>query len=219
MASITVHHLERSRSQRVLWLLEELGLDYSIERYPRTKAGRAPEALKAIHPLGKSPVLQHGDVVVAESGAIVEYVLDELAGGRMRPAPGTDDFRRYRFYLHFAEGSMMAPLLVKLLFSRVRRAVPVLGKIIAKKVDSAYTVPEITAHVELVEAELAAREWLAGDAPTGADVMMIYPLTAAVERAGIGGSYPNLTAYLDRVRARPAWQRAIERGGPFELER
>ncbi|MCZ7684569.1 MAG: glutathione S-transferase [Sandaracinaceae bacterium] len=193
-------------------------LEYAIESYARTDLGRAPPELRKIHPLGKSPVLQHGDVLVAESGAIVEHVLDELADGRLRPAPGTEDLRRYRFFLHFAEGSMMAPLLVKLVVGRLRKAVPLLGSIIANKVDAAFTVPEIRAQVSFVDSELASRPWLAGDDLTGADIMMSYPLMAARARGGLeAGAYPNLDAYLARIEARPAWQRATERGGGFSI--
>ncbi|MBX3276227.1 MAG: glutathione S-transferase [Sandaracinaceae bacterium] len=214
-----VHHLERSRSQRLLWLLEELELDYTLRTYERTEAARAPAALREVHPLGKSPVLQHGEVVLAESGAIVEHVLDELAGGRLRPPPGTEEHRRYRFFLHFAEGSMGAPLLAKLLFDRVRRAVPFLGNVIANKVDAAFTLGEIRAHLAFVEDALDGREWLAGDELTGADIMMGYPLSAALERGRLTERFPRIEAYLARHTARPAYQRALAKGGPFGLPR
>ncbi|MGE0786552.1 MAG: glutathione S-transferase family protein [Sandaracinaceae bacterium] len=218
MADLLVHHLERSRSQRVLFLLEELGLDYEIVRYERGANDRAPKALRDVHPLGKSPVLQHGDTVVAESGAIVEYVIDELADGRMRPPPGTEAARRYRFFLHFAEGSMMAPLLVKLICSKVRAAIPLVGPMIAGRVDKSFTDAEIRAHLTFVDRELEGREWLASGEPTGADVMMSYPLMAAMSRGGLAGGFPNVRAYLDRIGARPAYRRAIEKGGPVELD-
>jgi len=217
VTDLTVHHLERSRSQRVLWLLEELGLDYTIERYARTDEGRAPRSMKKVHPLGKSPVLTHGDVVLAESGAIVEYVLDELADGRIRPEPGTPEHRDYRGFLHFAEGSMMAPLLVWLIFDRVRSSVPLLGGLIANKVDQTFTLNEVRSHLRFVEAHLDGREWLAGDEPTGADVMMSYPLQAATERVDVGEPFPRIAAYLERIAARPAYRAAAERGGPFEI--
>ena len=162
MTDLIVHHLDHSRSQRLLWLLEELDLPYELRVYQRNRGSRAPDALKEIHPLGKSPVLQHGDVVLAESGAIVEHVLDELADGRLRPPPGTAAHRDYRFWLHFAEGSMMSPLLVKLIFDRLRGAVPILGRVIANKVDDAFTLGEIHAHLAHVERTLEDREWLAG---------------------------------------------------------
>ena len=212
MATVVVHHLAQSRSQRVLWLLEELGVDYEIRTYERTPDFRAPAELRAVHRLGKSPVISHAGRVVAESGAIVEYVIDELGEGRMRPARGTDDYLRYRYFLHFAEGSMMPPLLVKLITSKLRKGVPLLGKVIAGKIDAAYTDPENRRHLEHVEAELEGREWLAGDL-SGADVMTSYPVMAALDRAGIAGDYPRVRAYVARIEARPAYARALERGG------
>ncbi len=213
MTDLIVHHLDHSRSQRLLWLLEELGLDYELRVYQRNRGSRAPDTLKQIHPLGKSPVLQHGDVVLAESGAIVEHVLDALAGGRLRPEPGTAAHRDYRFWLHFAEGSMMSPLLVKLLFDRLRKAVPVLGRVIANKVDEAFTLGEIHAHLAHVERTLEDREWLAGEL-SGADVMMSYPVLAALSRGGDTDRYARVKAYVARIEARPAWQRALAKGGP-----
>ena len=215
MTTLTVHHLEQSRSQRVLWLLEELGVDYELRRYARTKGFRAPDELKRIHPLGKSPVITHGERTIAESGPIVEYLLDELGAGQLRPAPGTDAHLRYRYFMHFAEGSMMPPLVVKLITGKLRRAVPLLGKVIAGQIDGVYTDAENRRHLDHVEAELAGREWLAGEL-SGADVMMSYPVMAALERSGIEGDFPNLRAYVGRIEARPAYARALERGGaPF----
>lgn len=216
MSLFTVHHLDQSRSQRLLWLLEELQLDYKIEHYARNAAGRAPKALRAVHPLGKSPVVTHGERVIAESGALMEYIIDTFGEGRMRPPTGTDDFQRYRFYMHFAEGTMMAPLLVKLLTGRVRASIPLLGKLIAGKIDATFTDPENRRHLEFVEAELEGRQWLAGDL-SGADFMMSFPLQAAVRRAGIRGGFANLRAYLARIESRPAYERGIERGGPYSL--
>ena len=217
MSPIVVHHLERSRSQRLLWLLEELEVDYELKHYARTREGRAPEALRAVHPLGRSPVITHGDVLIAESGAIMEYLVETLGEGRMKPEPGTDELLRYRFFLHFAEGSMMPPLLVKLLFNRVRDAVPLLGRLIASKVDAAYTDPEIISHLAFVDAELSGRTWLAGESLTAADVMMSYPLQAALSRANLPGEYSHIANYIARCEARPAYARAVERGGPFEI--
>ena len=196
----------------MLWLLEELGVDYEIKRYGRTPDFRASPELKAVHPLGKSPVISHGARVVAESGAIVEYVIDELGEGRLRPAPGTDDYLRYRYFLHFAEGSMMPPLLVKLITSRLRKGVPLLGKVIAGKIDESYTDPENRRHLEHVEAELEGRDWLAGEL-SGADVMMSYPVLAALDRSGVRGDFPRVRDYVRRIEARPAYARAVERGG------
>jgi len=216
VAQLTLHHLEQSRSQRVLWLLEELGVDYEMKRYPRTKEGRAPDALREVHPFGKSPVIVHEGRVIAESGAIVEYILDHFGEGRLRPEPGTDDFETYRFFLHFAEGSMMAPLLVKLIMRRVAKAVPIVGKVIAGKVDGSYSDPETRGHLELVESALDGREWLAGEL-SGADVMMSYPLQAALARSGIQGGLENVRAYVARIEARPAYVRAGEVGGKLTI--
>jgi glutathione S-transferase len=217
VAELTLHHLEQSRSQRALWLLEELGVDYEMKRYPRTREGRAPTELKGIHPLGKSPVITHDGNVVAESGALVEYVLDAFGDGRMRPEAGSKELQRYRFFLHFAEGSMMAPLLVKLITGRLKKGLPLLGKAIAGKIDASYTDGEITRHLDFVEESLEGREWLTGKL-SGADVMMSYPVQASLARGDVRGGrdYPNVRAYVDRIAARPAWKRAIEKGGePF----
>lgn len=217
MAKLTVHHLEDSRSQRILWLLEELALEYEVVRYDRVGgARRAPKELLDVHPLGKSPVITHDGVVVAESGAIVEHLVD-LAGGALRPEPGTEEHRRYRFFLHFAEGSMMPPLLVKLIFGQVRKAVPIFGKLIANKVDDKFTDREIQRHADFVEAELEDRDYLCGDALTAADVMMSFPLQATFSRLKRSGSYPRTRAYLSKLEKRDAYERALERGGPFEL--
>jgi len=212
VANLTLHHLEQSRSQRVLWLLEELGVDYEIERYPRTKEGRAPDALREVHPLGRSPVITHQGRVIAESGALVEYLVDHFGEGRFRPAAGSDDFESYRFFMHFAEGSMTDPLLVKLIMRKMAKAVPLVGKVIASKVDAGYTDPEIRGHLDLIEHALEGREWLAGEL-SGADVMMSYPVRAGLARSGIEGGLANVRAYAARIEARPAYVRAVERGG------
>jgi glutathione S-transferase len=157
-------------------------------------------------------VVTHEDETIAESGAIVEYLLDHFGEGRLRPALGTDDYERYRLFLHFAEGSMMPPLLVKLIIGRLKKAVPFLGKAIASKVDANYTDPEMASHLAFVEASLEGREWLAGEL-SGADVMMCFPVQASVTRSGLAGDFPNVRAYVARIEARPAWARAIERGG------
>ena len=203
---ITVHHLENSRSQRVLWMLEELGLPYEIKRYERNKATMlAPPELKAVHPLGKSPVLQDGDRTLAETGAIVEYLV-ERADGRLGPPAHRDQALRYRFWLHYAEGSLMPPLLLKLVLSRI----PLFGKRITKRIQ-----PMIDVHLDYVESELAQRPWFAGDAMTAADIMMSFPLEAARARAGLDASRPRTIAWLDKVHARPAYQTALKKGGPY----
>lgn len=204
--SLIVHHLENSRSQRILWLLEELGLPYSVQRYERDKQTMlAPPELKRIHPLGKSPVIQDGDTVVAETAAIVEYLV-ERADGRLGAPPHREDALRYRFYLHYAEGSLMPPLLVKLVLTRV----PLFGKIAQKKFQ-----PMIDVHLDYIESELARRPWFAGDAFTAADVMMSFPLEAGVARAGATQGRPHIAAWLEKIHARPAYQAALAAGGPY----
>lgn len=204
--TITVHHLENSRSQRILWLLEELGLPYAVERYERNKATMlAPPELRRVHPLGKAPVIDDDGVVVAETGAIVEYLV-EKGDGRLGAPAHRDDALRYRHFLHYAEGSLMPPLLVKLVLSRV----PLLGKVAQKKFQ-----PMIDVHLDYVEAELAARPWFAGKDFTAADVMMSFPLEAAVTRAGATEGRPHIAAWLAKIHARPAYQAALKAGGPY----
>lgn len=220
---ITVHHLENSRSQRVLWLLEELGLPYEVKRYQRNpKTMLAPPELAAVHPLGKSPVITDGDVTVAESGAIVEYLLDTHGKGRLRPPPGTPEQRRFTYWLHFAEGSAMPPLLMKLVFDKVRSApmpffVKPIAKGIADKVTTSFIAPNIKRQLDFMEGELARQPWFAGDDFSAADIQMSFPLEAAAGRAGLGHSRPRLTQWLERIHARPAYQRALEVGGPYSL--
>jgi glutathione S-transferase len=204
--TIIVHHLENSRSQRILWMLEELELPYEVRRYERNaKTMLAPPELRQVHPLGKSPVLQDGDTVVAETGAIAEYLV-EKADGRLGPPPHREAILRYRFYLHYAEGSLMPPLLVKLVLGRV----PVFGRTAQKRIQ-----PMIDNHLSFVERELASREWFVGDSVTAADIMMSFPLEAARHRAGLGPDRPNIMAWLDRIHTRRAYQRALQRGGPY----
>ncbi len=220
---ITLHHLENSRSQRVLWLLEELGLPYRIERYardPRTLA--APPALMQVHPLGKSPVISDGDVTVAESGAIVEYLLDRYGQGRLRPPADTPERLRFTYWLHFAEGSAMPPLLVKLIFDKVRAAPlpffakPVVRKL-ADKVDRSFVHPNLTRQLSFMEDELATRPWFAGDEFTAADIQMSFALEAAAARGGLDASRPRLMDWLARIHARPAYARALQAGGPYRI--
>ena len=203
---ITVHHLENSRSQRILWMLEELGLPYEVRRYERNKKTMlAPPELKAIHPLGKSPVIDDDGLVVAETGAIVEYLVDK-ADGRLGAPPHRDDALRYRFWIHYAEGSLMPPLFVKLVLTRV----PIFGKAAQKRIQ-----PMIDVHLDYVESELSQRPWFAGDQLTAADVMMSFPLEAARARAGLDASRPATIAWLDKIHARPAYQAALAKGGPY----
>ncbi|MDB4945118.1 MAG: glutathione S-transferase [Labilithrix sp.] len=220
---ITVHHLENSRSQRILWLLEELGLEYELKRYERNKQTMlAPPELRAVHPLGKSPVLTDGAITVAESGAIVEYLLDTYGAGRLRPAAGTEERRRFTYWLHYAEGSAMPPLLLKLVFTRIAKGPapffvrPILRGI-ANKVMTTFVDPQIAMHTKYLEAELGKSEWFAGDELTGADIQMSFPLEALAARGGLGAEAPRISAFLARIHARPAYQRAIERGGPYGI--
>ncbi|MFN0185552.1 MAG: glutathione S-transferase [Aquabacterium sp.] len=218
---IIVHHLENSRSQRVLWLLEELGAPYEVRRHardPETMLG--PPALLRVHPLGKSPVIVDGDIVVAETGAIVEYLLDRFPAGDLRPAPGTEVHRRWRYWLHFAEGSAMPPLLLKLVFDRIAAApvaffVKPVVRAIVGKVMAGFVTPNLKSQMDFIEQELATRDWLAGPQFTAADIMMSFPLEVAVQRAGLDGRRPRLQALVQRLHARPAYQRALQRGGPY----
>lgn len=203
---IIVHHLENSRSQRILWMLEELGLPYEVRRYARNKETMlAPPELREVHPLGKSPVIEDGDRVVAETGAIVEYLV-EKADGRLGPPAHRDAVLRYRFWLHYAEGSLMPPLLVKLILGRI----PVVGNRIAKRIQ-----PMIDRHLDYVESELADRPWFAGEEITAADIMMSFPLEAARSRGGLDASRPATIAWLEKVHARPAYAAALKAGGPY----
>jgi glutathione S-transferase len=219
---IIVHHLNNSRSQRILWLLEELGLDYEIKKYQRdAKTMLAPPELRAVHPLGKSPVIQDGDTIVAESGAIIEYLVGRYGNGRLQPAPDTPERLRYTYFLHYAEGSAMPPLLLKLVFDRVESApapffVRPIARAIANKVKDGFVLPQLRQHLAFLEGELEHRDWFAGDAFSAADIQLSFPLEAAASRAGLDAKYPKLNAFLGRIHARPAYQRALERGGKYD---
>jgi glutathione S-transferase len=203
---IVVHHLENSRSQRVLWLLEELGLPYEVRRYERDrKTMLAPPELRRVHPLGKSPVIEDQGRIVAETGAIVEYLV-EKADNRLGPPARRDEVLRYRHFLHYAEGSLMPPLLVML----VVRRLGLLGRPARRPIQGM-----IDRHLDWLETELAGRSWFAGEAFTAADVMMSFPLEAARHRAGLGESRPNLIDWLERSHARPAYGAALQKGGPY----
>ena len=220
---IIVHHLNNSRSQRVLWLLEELGLEYQIVRYQRdAKTMLAPPELRAVHPLGKSPVISDGDIVVAESGAICEYLIDTYGNGRLAPPRGTPEHRRWTYFLHYAEGSLMTPLLMKLVFDRVETSpapffVKPIARGIAQRVKKTYITPQINQHMNYLEGELGQHTWFAGEEFSAADIQMSFPLEAAAARGGLDAAWPRLMAFLDRIHRRPAFQRALERGGPYEL--
>jgi glutathione S-transferase len=205
---LKVHHLNNSRSQRILWLIEELGVDYEIVFYQRDATTRlAPDSLKAIHPLGKSPVITDQDKTVAESGAIIEYLIDTYGAGRLRPAAGTADYIAYQHWLHFAEGSAMLPLMLALYTSRLGEAAAPL----APRIQS-----EIANHLGYMDAHLAGRSFLVGDSLTGADINNVFVLEATASANRLL-AYPNLGDYLARMQARPAYQRGLERGGVYAL--
>ncbi|MGA8006980.1 MAG: glutathione S-transferase [Burkholderiales bacterium] len=223
--TIIVHHLNNSRSQRVLWLLEELGLPYEIKRYQRDpKTMLAPPELRAVHPLGKSPVIEDGELRLAESGAILEYLAGRYGEGRLVPAAGTPERLRYTYWMHYAEGSLMPPLLMKLVFRRIESgpmpffARPV-ARGIARRVLGTFVEPQIARHLDYMEGELAARPWFAGSEFSAADIQMSFPLEAAAARGGLDASRPKLTGFLARIHERPAYRRAIEAGGAYELLR
>jgi glutathione S-transferase len=216
---LTVHHLNKSRSQRVLWLLEELGVPYEIVRYDRDpKTQLAPPELQKVHPLGKSPVVTDGDAVLAESGAILEYLVEKYGNGRLVPAAGTPDYRRYRYFMHYAEGSLMPYLLLRLITGRLRKAPIVIrpfAKAIAGKLDALAVNPNLQRHVTFLDGELAKSTWLAGDEMTVADIQMSYPMEALAAR------WPDpperIKAWCARAVERPAYKRAVEKGGPMDI--
>ncbi|QWT19144.1 glutathione S-transferase [Bacillus sp. NP157] len=218
---IVVHHLNNSRSQRVLWLLEELGLPYEIVRYERDpKTMLAPKALREVHPLGKSPVLVDDGMTVAESGAIVEYLVGRYGQGRLKPPADSPDSLRYTYFLHYAEGSAMPPLLLKLVFTRMETApVPFFAKpvarLLAKGGQKAFIDPQIKTHLDYLEGEIGKTGWFAGDDFTAADIQMSFPMEAASARGGLDGTYPKLLAWLGKIHARPAYQAALARGGEY----
>ncbi|MDB4936137.1 MAG: putative glutathione S-transferase [Labilithrix sp.] len=222
---LTVHHLESSRSQRVLWLLEELGVEYEIKRYERDeKTMLAPKELRAVHPLGKSPVVTDDGQTIAESGAVVEYLVERYGNGRFVPAAGTAEKLRYTYWLHYAEGSAMPPLLLKLVFERMKTGpvpffVRPVVRGIADKVMTMFVDPQLKLHIEYMESELAENPWFAGKEFSAADIQMSFPLEAAAARAAAGLRIPHIEAFLEKIHARPAYQRALERGGRYELLR
>jgi glutathione S-transferase len=220
--ALTVHHLNNSRSQRILWLLEELGVPYDIKRYQRDpKTMLAPPELKAVHPLGKSPLVTDGDLTLAESGLIVDYLIGRYGAGRLVPAKDTREYLDYQYWLHYAEGSLMPLVLMKLIFRRVASTPapffvkPVLKKVAATAQDG-FVDPQLKLHLDYVETRLQPTGWFAGAALTGADIQMSFPLEAAAARAG-AGAYPGISSFLERIHALPAYRRGLEKGGPYGL--
>ena len=218
---ITVHHLNNSRSQRILWMLEELGVPYEVKRYEREPSMQAPASLRAVHPLGKSPVITDGDKTLAESGAIIEYLGDTYGPGKLAPALGTPERLHYTYFLHYAEGSLMPLLFMKLVFGRIPSRLPFfmrpVGRAISKGANKTLLDPQIGNHFMFLESELSKRAWFAGAEFTAADIQMSFPLEAASARAPIIRQMPKLSAWLDRIQARPAYKRALEKGGPYTL--
>jgi glutathione S-transferase len=219
---VIVHHLNNSRSQRVLWLLEELGIPYEVKRYERdTKTMFAPPALLAVHPLGKSPVIVDGETTIAESGAIVEYLVGKYGGGRLIPPADTPQRLRYTYWLHYAEGSAMPVLLFKLVFDRIATnpapwPISAIARRISATVNNSFIAPNLQRHLDFMEAELNAHSWFAGEEFTAADVQMSFPVEAAASRGGLNAGRPKLFAFLNRIHARDAYQRALERGGKYD---
>ena len=222
---IVVHHLNNSRSQRVLWMLEELGVPYEVKRYQRdAKTMLAPPELRAVHPLGKSPVIEDAGQVLAESGAIIEYLAERYGEGRMAPVAGTPERLRYRYWMHFAEGTAQPPLLLKLLFDRLDKGpmpffVRPVARAIAQRAKDSFVQPNIERNLDFMEGELAKSEWFAGSEFSAADVQMSFPLEAARVRGGLDEKRPRLMSFLERIHARPAYRRAIEKGGAYALLR
>jgi len=222
---IVVHHLNNSRSQRVLWLLEELGIPYEIKRYQRdAKTMLAPPELRAVHPLGKSPVIQDDGATLAESGAILEYLVARHGNGRLIPAAGAPERLRYTYWMHFAEGSAMPPLLLKLVFNRIEKGpmpffVRPVARAIAQRAKSTFIQPNIDRNLDFMEGELAKSDWFAGAQFSAADIQMSFPLEAARARGGLDAKHPRLMAFLERIHARPAYRRAVDKGGAYALMR
>lgn len=221
---IIVHHLNNSRSQRVLWLLEELEMPYEVKHYERDAATMlAPAALREVHPLGKSPVLTDDGLVLIETGAIMEYLVGRYGQGRLIPPADSPERLLYTQWMHYAEGSVMPPLLLKLVFDRLETApapffVRPVMRSIAKRAKSSFVRPQVDLHLSFLESELKNRKWFAGDEFTAADVQLSFPLEAAALRAGLNKKHhPSLMAFLKRIHARPAYRRALEKGGAYDF--
>jgi glutathione S-transferase len=205
---LVVHHLNDSRSQRILWLAEELGAPYEIKHYARDATTRlAPPELKAVNPLGKSPTITDDGLTLLESGAIVDYMTRKYGGGRLAPKPGTAEYEAYNQWLHYAEGSAMLPLMLNLYVSRLGEA----GAPLRPRIES-----ETENHLGYVDASLKGRDWLVGNDLTAADVQMSFVGEIAV-MSGRGEQFPSIKAWVDRFQARPAYRRALEKGGPYNM--
>lgn len=220
---LTVHHLENSRSQRIIWLLEELGADYEIKRYGRDKQTLlAPPEMLELHPLGKAPVIVDEGVTVAESGAIIEYLVKKYDDGKLLPAEGSPERLAYTYWLHYAEGTFMPLMMLSLVLARIEKApllVRPIAKAIAAKVRSGYLSPNIKRNLDFMEETLGQQTWFCGEQMTAADIQMSFALEAAEVRTDLAKDYPHCAAFLERIRSRPAYKAALDRGGHYELMR
>lgn len=222
---IVVHHLNNSRSQRILWALEELGLNYEVKRYERDpETYLAPAALKAVHPLGKSPVITDQGRSIAESGAIIEYLVRTYPDAHLLPTSDSEAYHQYQYWMHFAEGSLMPPMLLKLVFEKIAASpMPFFARPIAKrlaqKVMDGFVSPNIQTNLDFIETHLGKHPWFAGEQLTGADIQMSFPLEASVAKGLDRARYPNICAYVERIHARPAYRQALARGGAYDYAR
>jgi glutathione S-transferase len=219
---IILHYLEHSRSQRILWLLEELGVDYEIRYYERDpKTNLAPEALREVHPLGKSPVITDGELVLAESAIIVEYLARTYGDGNWAPATDDPGYWNFNYWMHYAEGSLMPPLLLRLVFTKISTDAPFLIRPIAAgiagQVNKKFIGKQIKTHFDYVNDYLGHHQWFAGEAISAADIQMSFPLEAALARDTIGDRHPHIVEYVKRFQNRPAYQRALEAGGEYDF--
>ncbi|MEH2347647.1 MAG: glutathione S-transferase [Nostoc sp.] len=206
---IVVHHLNNSRSQRVLWLLEELGIEYEIKFYERdAKTMLAPESLRQVHPLGKSPVITDADLTIAESGAIIEYLVNRYGNGRLVPASDTPEHLRYTYWLHYAEGSAMPPLVMRVVLNNFGEG--------DSSVVSGFVAPQIKLHFDYIESELRKNTWFVGEEFTAADIQMSFPLEVVAIQKEEAKNWPKIKEFVDRIHARPAYKRALERGGRYD---
>jgi glutathione S-transferase len=220
---ITLHHLNNSRSQRIIWLLEELGVDYNIQFYQRDPVTiLAPQSLKDIHPLGKSPVISDdaNGITLAESGAIIEYLITTY-GPQFKPADGDAQYWQYLYWLHFSEGSLMPPMVMRLVFMRMKTApmpffIKPIAKMLANKVMNIFVSPNIRSQLNYIEAHLAKHTWFCGEQISGADFQMSFPLEASVARGLIGDEYPSIQKYVKAFQARPAYQAGLTKGGEYD---
>lgn len=219
---IILHHLNNSRSQRIIWLLEELGVEYRIEHYERDpQTSLAPASLKKIHPLGKSPVITDGDRTIAESGLIIEYLLKTYDDGRFLPADNSAEYWQYLYWLHYAEGSLMPLLVMTLIFNKIKTApmpffVKPIARGIADKVMQSYVGPNLSNNMRYIEEHLSKNTWFAGERMTGADFQLIFPLEAALNRGITAQDFPHIAAFVQRIQALPAYQTALQKGGPYD---